>query len=64
MTTRDTIKGAFYVDLIAEWRAGAAGAARAPKNHGKHRPKGRRPQGSRRAKGGKLHPSPVTVLAA
>jgi hypothetical protein len=41
MTTRDTIKGAFYVDLIAEWET--AGDARAPKNLAKRRPKGRRP---------------------
>lgn len=64
MTTRDTIKGAFYVDLIAEWKAGAAGDDRAPKSRGKRRPKGRRPQRSRRAKEGELHRSPVTALAA
>ncbi len=55
MTTRDTIKGTFYVDLIAEWKASADGDARAPKNHGNRRPKGSRPQRSRHAKGGKLH---------
>ena len=58
MTTRDAIKGAFYVDLIAEWKASVTGYARASKNREKRRSKDRWPRRSRRAKGAQLLRSP------
>ncbi len=61
MTSLDAIKGTFYVDLIAEWKAGTS---QPPKESGKSQPKGRRAQRSRRTKRGKLDRLPVAVLAA
>ena len=64
MVTRETLRGAVYVDLIAEWAKRATGAAWTPRKRRKSRPKGQRAQGSRAAKEGELRHTPITLFAA
>ena len=62
--TRETLRGADYVDLIAEWGTSATGAARTPKKQRKSQPKRCRARGSRAAKGEQLRRAPIALFAA